>query len=64
MIKVNFEKNGIDKKEIMKYKEEVENIHKDLHKRAEDEEDISDYQSFLYVLAVSQGTGTGIVKKE
>ena len=39
MIKVNFEKNGIDKKQIMEYKEEVENIHKDLHKRSEDEED-------------------------
>ena len=39
MIKVNFEKNGIEKKEIMKYKQEVENIHKNLHERAEDEED-------------------------
>ena len=39
MIKVNFEKNGIEKKEIMKYKEEVENIHKQLHDRAEDEDD-------------------------
>ena len=33
-IKVNLEKAGIDKKEIMKYKEEVENIHKDLHRRS------------------------------
>ena len=39
MIKVNFDKNGIDKKEIMKYKQEVENIHKNLHERAKDEED-------------------------
>jgi len=39
MIKVNFEKTGLDKKEIMKYKQEVENIHKNLHSRAGDEED-------------------------
>ena len=38
-IKINFDNVGIDKKEIMKYKEEVENIHKDLHRRANDEED-------------------------
>ncbi|MCI9063701.1 MAG: glucose-6-phosphate isomerase [Clostridia bacterium] len=39
MIKVNFESNGIDKKKIMEYKEKVENIHKDLHKRAGAEDD-------------------------
>ena len=33
-IKIDFEKMGIDKKEIMKNKEKVENIHKDLHARA------------------------------
>ena len=33
-IKIDFEKIGIDKKEIMKNKEKVENIHKDLHARA------------------------------
>ena len=38
-IKINFDNVGIDKKEVMKYKEEVENIHKDLHRRANDEED-------------------------
>ena len=39
MIKVNFYKNGIDKKEIMRYKEEIENIHKNLHERADKEND-------------------------
>ena len=38
-IKVNFENVDIDKKEIMKYKEQVENIHKDLHRRAKKEDD-------------------------
>ena len=39
MIKLNLEKAKIDEKEIMKYKSQVENIHKDLHRRAGDEED-------------------------
>jgi len=39
MIKVNFDKAGLEKKEIMKYKQKVENIHKNLHERARDEED-------------------------
>ena len=39
MIKVNFEKTGIDKKKIMKYKQEVENIHKNLHERSTDDGD-------------------------
>ena len=39
MIKVNFKKTGIDKKEIMKYKQEVENIHKNLHERSTDDGD-------------------------
>ena len=34
MIKVDLENCNIEKKEIMKYKEKVENIHKDLHRRA------------------------------
>jgi glucose-6-phosphate isomerase len=38
-IKVNLDECGIEKKEIMKYKEQVENIHKDLHKRADYEND-------------------------
>ena len=38
-IKVNLKNVGIDKKEIMKYKEQVENIHKDLHGRSSNEND-------------------------
>ena len=38
-IKIDFEKSGIDKKEIMEYKEIVENIHKDLHRRSDNIED-------------------------
>ena len=39
MIKVYMEENGIDKKQIMEYKKQVEDIHKNLHKRADDEND-------------------------
>ena len=39
MLKLNFENVKIDEKEIMKYKSQIENIHKDLHRRADDEED-------------------------
>ena len=39
MLKLNLNNSQVDEKEIMKYKEEVENIHKDLHRRAEDETD-------------------------
>ena len=38
-LKIDFEKTGIDKKEIMKYKEQVENIHKDLHRRTSKQDD-------------------------
>lgn len=38
-IKIDLEKTGIDKKEIMKYKEQVENIHKDLYRRTNNQED-------------------------
>ena len=38
-LKIDFKKVGIDKKEIMKYKEQVENIHKDLHRRSTKEDD-------------------------
>ena len=38
-LKIDFEKVGIDKKEIMKYKEQVENIHKDLHRRTSKQDD-------------------------
>ena len=39
MLKLNLENTQINEKEIMKYKSQVENIHKDLHRRSEDEED-------------------------
>lgn len=39
MLKLNLGNSQVDEKEIMKYKEEVENIHKDLHRRSEDETD-------------------------
>ena len=39
MLKFNLDNAKIDEKEIMKYKSQVENIHKDLHRRAEDEDD-------------------------
>ena len=38
-IKIDLKNAGIDKKEIMKYKEQVENIHKDLHRRSSNEDD-------------------------
>ena len=38
-IKLDLEKSGISQKTIMEYKEEVENIHKDLHNRSSDEKD-------------------------
>ena len=38
-ISLNFKNAGITKKSIMEYKEQVENIHKDLHRRANDEKD-------------------------
>ena len=38
-LKIDFKKVGIDKKEIMKYKEQVENIHKDLHRRTSKQDD-------------------------
>ncbi len=38
-IKLNLKNTGIEQKIIMEYKEQVENIHKELHKRANDEKD-------------------------
>ena len=38
-LKLNLKYTGIDQKAIMKYKENVEQIHKELHKRANDEND-------------------------
>ena len=43
-IKIDYEKSGIDKKQIMEYKEVVENIHKDLHRRADD---VTDFVGWL-----------------
>lgn len=39
MLKLNLQEAKIDEKEIMKYKSQVENLHKDLHRRANDEDD-------------------------
>ncbi len=38
-ISLNLENSGITQKTILTYKEQVENIHKDLHRRASDEKD-------------------------
>ena len=38
-IKLNLENSGIEPQEILEYKEQVENIHKDLHRRSSDETD-------------------------
>ena len=39
MLKINLSNVKIDEKDIMKFKSQIENIHKDLHRRANDEED-------------------------
>ena len=39
MLKISLDNVKIEEKEIMKYKSEIEYIHKDLHRRANDEED-------------------------
>ena len=38
-IKLDLKNSGITQKSIFEYKEQVENIHKDLHRRANDEKD-------------------------
>lgn len=38
-VKLNLKNAGIIQKSIMEYKEQVENIHKELHKRSNDEKD-------------------------
>ena len=38
-ISLNLKNTGITQKSILEYKEQVENIHKDLHRRANDEND-------------------------
>ena len=39
MIKLNLENSKINEKEMMKYSNKVENIHKDLHRRSDDQND-------------------------
>ena len=36
-LKLNLKNTGVEQKAIMKYKEQVEEIHQELHKRANDE---------------------------
>ena len=43
-VKLSLKNSGITKKTIMEYKEQVENIHKDLHHRAND---VSDFVGWL-----------------
>ncbi len=38
-VKLNLENSGIDMQEILSYRQEVENIHKNLHERVNDESD-------------------------
>ena len=38
-ISLDLKNSGVTKKSILEYKEQVENIHKDLHNRANDEKD-------------------------
>ena len=38
-VKLDIKSSGVNKKSIMEYKEIVENIHKDLSRRANDEKD-------------------------
>ena len=36
---IDLSKSGIDPKDLLTYKEQVENIHKDLNRRSNDEKD-------------------------
>ena len=38
-IKLNLKHSGITQKNILEYKQQIENIHKDLHRRAKLEDD-------------------------
>ena len=40
-VKLDLKHSGITQKSIMEYKEIVENIHKDLHRRANDKDDFA-----------------------
>ena len=46
-IKLNLKNIGISQKSIMEYKEQVENIHKELHKKANDEKDFVGWLELL-----------------
>ena len=46
-VKLNLKNTGISKKTILEYKEEVENIHKELHRRAKDEKDFVGWLELL-----------------
>ena len=39
MVKLNLKNSNVDLKDVMQYKEQVENIHKDLHRRSDYEDD-------------------------
>ena len=45
-IKLNLKDSGITQKNIMEYKAQVENIHKDLHRRADEENDFVGWLEF------------------
>lgn len=40
-LKINLKHSGVDQKAIMKYKEKVEQIHQELHRKAKDEKDFA-----------------------
>lgn len=47
-VKLSLEHSGIVQKSLLEYKEEVENIHKDLHRRANDESDFARMARIAY----------------
>ena len=48
-ISIDLSKTGINEKEILTYKEQVENIHKDLNRRVNDEDDFVG-SGFMFIL--------------
>ncbi len=49
-VDLNLKHTGITQKSILEYKKEVEGIHKDLHKRANDEKDFVRMAGITYKL--------------
>lgn len=49
-IDLNLKHTGITQKSILEYKQQVENIHKDLHRRANDEKDFARMVRITYKL--------------